>query len=134
MGQVATSTLTFVGYHGTSSVHVPAIRAGIRPRTGLNFAGGSQLGAGFYVTGDAVTAQRFAEFAVAIVGGVPVVLDVYARAFDQMQGTVVPAGEWWRINPRYITDFDYLTAPITSFEPAMQIKFNPRAYGALEVR
>ena len=134
MGHGMSSSLEFAGYHGTSSVHVPAIRAGIRPPTGRNFGGVAQLGEGFYVTPDYATGQQFAAFAVLASGGAPVILEVYARNFSQMRGTNVPMSEWWQVSPRYITDFDYLTAPITGFEPVEQIKFNPRVYNALEVR
>lgn len=127
-------TATFVGYHGTSAVYVPAIRAGIQPPTGRNFGGAAQLGEGFYTTPDYATAQQFAAFAVVSAGGAPVVLAVYAHNFATMQGTAVPQTAWWNIPQHYITAWDYLTAPISGFEPVEQVKFNPRAYSALEVR
>ncbi len=135
-GEVPERDATFVGYHGTSSVAVAAIRQGIDPPTGRNFGGYAQLGEGFYVTRDYDMARFFAAVAVREVGGNPVVLEVYARNFEQMTGQWVPRRAWWRVpaDSRYITDFDYLTAPIDGFEPMRQLKFNPRVYGALVVR
>ena len=134
MGHATTGTPTFVGYHGTSSVHVPAIQAGIQPPTGRNYGGGAQLGAAFYTTPDYTTAEYFADNAVVKAGGVPVILAVYDRNFPQLHGAAVPPAEWWSVASEYITDYDYLTAPINGLEPVAQIKFNPRAYHALEVR
>ncbi len=126
----------FVGYHGTSSHWVRAILHEVRPLAGRNYTGRSQLGVGFYVAEDRPTALEFAENAVVRSGGSPVVLRVYARDFSQLRGMEVPTRLWWAIpdDSPYVTDFDYLTAPITGYEPVRQIKFNPRAYGAASVR
>ena len=115
---------------------VPALLQGIRPSTGLNYGGGSQLGEGFYTTPDYATALTFAVNAVVVSVGRTVVLHAYARNFERMQGEEVPEPLWWNIpdDSPYVTDFDYLTAPITGFEPVRQVKFNPRAYGSLSVR
>lgn len=86
------------------------------------------------MTPDYATAQQFAAFAVVLAGGAPAILEVYARNFDQMEGKVVPASDWWQVPSEYITDYDYLQAAITGFEPIEQIKFNPRAYSRLDVR
>ncbi len=134
MGHATTGTPAFVGYHGTSSVHVPAIRAGIQPHTGRNYGGGAQLGEGFYTTPDYATAEYFADNAVVKAGGMPIVLEVYAANFSQLRGTVVPLAEWWSVASEYISVYDYLSAPINGLDPVAQIKFNPRAYHALEVR
>ena len=134
MGHATTGTPTFVGYHGTSSVHVPAIQAGIQPPTGRNYGGGAQLGAAFYTTPDYTTAEYFADNAVVKAGGVPVILEVYAANFSQLRGTAFPPAEWWSVAPEYISAYDYLTAPINGLEPVEQIKFNPRAYGTLEIQ
>ena len=127
---------TFVGYHGTSSSFVLAIGHGINPPTGRNFRGRTQLGEGFYTTPDYDMARFFASIAVREAGGIPVVLEVHARNFGEMVGRGVPRRSWWAVaaNSPYITGFDYLTAPIAGFEPVRQVKFNPRAYGALRVR
>jgi hypothetical protein len=134
VGQATTSTPTFIGYHGTSSVHVPAIRAGIRPPTGQNFSGDAQLGEGFYTTMDYTVAEGFALNAVVFAGGAPVILPVYVADFGRLSGAIVPARFWWQVPRHYITDFDYLTAPIDGLEPVEQTKLNPRAYGAIQVR
>ena len=134
MGHASTGALEFVGYHGTSSVHVPAIRTGIQPPTGHNFLGGAQLGEGFYTTLDYATAEYFAQIAVRYAGGQVAVLEFYVYNFSQMQGTVVSAPRWWRVPLEYITDYDYLRAPIDGFEPVEHITFNPRACGALVAR
>ena len=127
---------TFVGYHGTSSVSVAALGQGIMPETGRNFRGHAQLGEGFYVTPDYNMALYFAAIAVRQAGGVPVALEVYARNFEQMTKARVPRRLWWTLaaDSSYITDFDYLIAPIDGFEPIRLLKFNPRAYRALIVR
>lgn len=128
---------SFVGYHGTSSTYVPAILQSINPPSGANFRGRSQLGVGFYVTPSRDAAEYFAKFATREAGGGdPVVLKIYARNFRQMKGAVVPKDLWWSVpsNSSWITQFDYLSAPISSFEDWYQIKFNPRAYGQLKAR
>ena len=106
------------------------------PETGRYFRGHAQLGEGFYVTPDYGMALYFAAIAVRQAGGVPVALEVYARNFEQMTKARVPRRLWWNIpdDSPYVTDFDYLTAPITGFEPVRQVKFNPRVYGSLSVR
>lgn len=126
----------FVGYHGTTSTAVAAILQGISPPVGQNYQGRTQLGAGFYTTGNYDAALEFAENAAVKAGGDPVVLKVYAHNFRQMEGREVPSRLWWDIpaDSPYIQDFDYLTAEVTGYEPVRQIKFNPRAYGALTVR
>ncbi len=126
----------FVGYHGTSSVFVPAIGKGIMPASGRNFRGRTQLGEGFYVTPDYDMALYFAAVAVRQAGGMPVALEVYARNFEQMTSESVPPSLWWNlvVDSSYITGFDYLVAPVDGFEPVRQLKFNPRAYRALMVR
>ena len=106
------------------------------PETGRNFRGYAQLGEGFYVTPDYGMALYFAAIAVGQAGGVPVALEVYARNFEQLTKASVPRRLWWTLaaDSSYITDFDYLVAPIDGFEPTRQLKFNPRAYHALIVR
>jgi hypothetical protein len=120
-----------VGYHGTSSVHEASIRQGINPPTGANFGGYSQLGEGFYITPEREAAEYFANQAVQNVGGEPVVLRVFARGFERMSGASVPESLWWKVSSTYITDYDYLMAPISGLEHWSQIKFNPSTYGYL---
>ena len=122
----------FVGYHGTSSQYETAIRRGINPPSGANFRGRAQLGEGFYVTGDRSAAEYFARVATHNAGGKPIVLKVYARNFTTMSGSSVPRNLWWRVPPSYITDYDYLTAPISGLEQWSQIKFNPSVYTFLQ--
>src|SRR5262249_35267856 len=57
-------TEQFVGFHGTSSVYVPLILAGINPPD--DNAYGNQLGVGFYTTPDQRVAQKFAETTVVL--------------------------------------------------------------------
>lgn len=128
----------FVGYHGTSSTFAPSIRNGVRPPTGANFDGKSQLGEGFYTTMDDEAAYMFAQHAAGKHGGDPVLMPVYARGYNNMTGTSVPEYAnnrrlWWNIQPDspYVTNFDYLRAPINGMEWAEQTKFNPRVYGSL---
>jgi hypothetical protein len=123
---------SFVGYHGTSSAYVPSIRKGINPPTGLNFGGESQLGEGFYITPDFQMANDFAQNA-AQSGGSPTTLRIYAQNLSQMSGAQVPEQHWWS-NPfpnTYVTNYDYLTSPISGFEPVMQTKFNSGAYDSI---
>lgn len=126
----------FVGYHGTSSISIAAIIANIDPPSGQNFGGMSQLGIGFYTVLDHLAAHRFAETAVQHGGGRPVILEVYARGFARMNKRTVPRRLWWYLplDSAYITDYDYLVAPLAGYEPSLQRKFNPRAYRALLVR
>jgi hypothetical protein len=126
---------TFVGYHGTTSKHLASILAGINPPTGANYSGFSQLGEGFYTTPELAVAEEFADNAAAVKGGQPVVLKVYARNFNSMIGVSVPKHLWWKqpFPTDLITGYDYLVAPISSYEPAIQYKFNPRAYPYLRV-
>lgn len=124
---------TFVGYHGTSSVHLPSIRRGIQPPTGLNFGGGAQLGNGFYVTLTYDRARWFAVSATFDLGGQPIVLAVALREFDSLRGLEVPQDIWWRVPAAYIIDYDYLTSEIDGMAPARQLKVNPRAYGQLVI-
>jgi len=51
----------------------------------------------------------------------------------QLQGTEVPSKWWYRVPANYNSQFDFLYAPMRGFEPAMQIKFNQRAYKYLRV-
>jgi len=127
------TTSEFVGYHRTSSVHVPSIRQGINPPTGANFAGKAQLGEGFYVTPDYEAAELFARWSTLQCGGEPIVLRVQAEGFSQMSGTSVPRSLWWQTPAEYITNYDYLEAPISGMEQWSQIKFNPRVYDLLRV-
>lgn len=64
------------------------------------------------------------------------VLKVYARDFGALKGEEVPGRLWWKLtdDSSYLTDFDFLTAPVAGYEPVQQIKFNPRAYSALSAR
>jgi RHS repeat-associated protein len=124
---------TFVGYHGTSSVHADSIRRRIDPPTGANFDGYAQLGDGFYTTLDYEAAEYFADTAVANFGGNPIIFEVYARNFDQMTGTVVQKQFWntrnrIRMPQEYIDNYDMNVAPIASLERWWQVKFNPRTY------
>lgn len=127
---------TFVGYHGTSSASLPSLGQSIDPPSGLNFGGDVQLGMGLYTTADHATATYFAERATIVQGGRPVIIRVHARDFARLQGQEVPRSLWWTIadDSPLITRFDYLTAPVAGFESARQVKFNPRAYGALTLR
>jgi hypothetical protein len=118
--------LTFVGYHGTSSLDMPAMLAGINPPTDRNnFGGYRQLGPGFYTTPDRVMAELFAQHAALQRGGTPVVLEVYAEHFGEMRGHEVAPAQWGAVPAEVLTDYDYLTAPIAGMEWADQIKFNP---------
>ena len=125
---------TFVGYHGTSSMYVPAILTRINP-PGMH-ASGNQPGEGFYTTPDYTVAMKFAQIAVGVIeldedeGGEPVVLKVYARNFKRMTRRVVPL-TMASVPDHYITDYDYLMSQITGSEPAIQLKFNPHTYGDL---
>lgn len=126
----------FVGYHGTASEALAAMRQLLQPPTGLNFSGDSQLGEGFYTTPDYDMAAWFADRAVIVQGGDPAIVSVFVHDFEALQGREVPRRLWWRIaeDSPWITDYDYLEASIEGFEPVRQIKFNPRAYGLLLVR
>lgn len=126
---------TFVGYHGTSMVAVPALLRAPTVQTGRNFVGTGQLDSGFYTTDDYPTAVEFARVATRKVGGYPAVLEVHVRGFGALVGEEVQERWWWRIadDDRHVTDFDYLTAPIVGYPLVRQIKFNPRALGALTV-
>lgn len=130
----STPTPQFVGYHGTSSLDVAAIVAGIDPPSGRNYAGHAQLGNGFYTTANADAADIFAQNAVLQRGGMPVVLAVYVDGFDAMEGVEVELGLWWDVPAEYTTDYDYLTAPISGMDWAEQIKFNPHTYGRISVQ
>jgi hypothetical protein len=134
MHQSSTNT-TFVGYHGTSSHDVPSILAAINPPSGRNYGGWSQLGPGFYVTPDRRAAKIFAQHAALQRGGSATILAVYADDFAQMISYEVPMSQWVDAVPdALIADYDYLTAPISGMEWAMQHKFNPRAYARLQAR
>ncbi len=125
---------TFVGYHGTSSVYVPAILTRINPPSTYGFV--NQLGDGFYTTPDYTVAMEFAQVAVEVLesdgyeGGEPVVLKIYARNFKRMTRRVVPLNVDY-VPDHYITNYDYLMSQIVNFAPTIQLKFNPRAYGDL---
>ncbi|NJL55947.1 RHS repeat-associated core domain-containing protein [bacterium] len=120
---------TFVGYHGTADVFVPSIMAGINPPS----SGFNQLGEGFYVALDFTVAETFAEIAAVGVGldAEPVVLKVFAKNFRQMTRRVVTP-TLIDVPYSYITDYDYLVSQIAGFEPAIQIKFNPRSYNRIK--
>ena len=66
-------------------------------------------------------------------GGEPVILEVYANDFAQLRGVEVEPELWWELPAQYISDYDYLTAPISGMEWADQIKFNPHTYARLVV-
>lgn len=123
---------TFVGYHGTSILSVPSLLRSVILSEESNF-GFLQLGRGFYVTDDYATAVAFAKVAADRVGGVPFVVQVYARDFEALVGREVETGWWWRItdDSPFISEFDYLRSGIVGFPRASQTKFNPRALGTL---
>jgi hypothetical protein len=107
-----------VGYHGTSSIHVPSLLRGIKDFSGANFRGWSQLGRGFYTTTDREAAQWFAEQAVENArAGTPTTVEVYVQGFSEMNLGV-----------------DYLEAPISGFPQWPQIKFEPHTFGNIFVR
>jgi hypothetical protein len=124
----------FIGFHGTSTVHVPSLLIGINPLFGLNTGGRGQLGPGFYTTPDIQAAVQFAQDAVNVSGGSIAVLRIYARNFAQLRGTYVEDTWWGRVPAAWITDFDFLYSEISGYESATQIKFNPRAYPYLKAR
>jgi hypothetical protein len=123
---------TFVGYHGTSSVHVDSILEEINPPANGNFGGYAQLGEGFYTSTERETAEYFANVAARNSGGDPAIVEIYARNFDQMNGVVVEPHHWNNerdyMPPRYIDNYDMNVAPVAGFRTGWQVKFNPRAY------
>ncbi|MBL8089034.1 MAG: hypothetical protein KF758_05480 [Anaerolineales bacterium] len=140
---------TFVGYHGTTSIHIDSILAGINPpKPGMNF-GGSQLGDGFYATKTFNTSRIFANEAIKVeleklikkygvteamnMAPSPIIFEIYAKDFNKMSGsTVFEEFGWWEdFQPELWKEYDYLQAPITGYPSRTQIKFNSSAYNNL---
>ena len=132
-------TRPLIFYHGTSDVHLDSLERGIQPQTGINFEGLSQFGEGFYTTTNKTAAQFFAENAVDIWGGNPIIVrfKIPRRLYRRLKGYEVTGSAYqrysWRIPEHFITDYDYLRGLISGFEELgwSQIKFNPRAYRIL---
>jgi hypothetical protein len=129
------NTDEFVGFHGTSSVHVPSLLNKISPAFGLNTGGKGQLGKGFYTTPDIQAALFFGQNAVLTSGGEPVAVPIYStRKLSMLWGQEVPSALWGRVPQELIDKYDFLYSPISGYEAALQIKFNPRAYKYLRAR
>ncbi len=128
----------FVGYHGTSSTHVPSLLAGIKS------AGSGQLGTGFYTTMSIPAAEHFALLSVdaawweGLPSGDPVIVKIFMKRVDYegMVGVEVKEPLWYKIpdHDELITNYDYLDAPISRFEYWPQRKFNPRIVHKLTAR
>ncbi|KAI9138119.1 hypothetical protein BKA69DRAFT_1040801 [Paraphysoderma sedebokerense] len=133
-----------IGFHGTSetaarNIIENGLRANARIVDGLEK---NQYGPGFYVTDHIATAGSFATAAAKSDKSKAVLLDVWAKDFDTMtahiftkeDGIVVFGKEPYlaATAQSFIDDYDYLAGPHHSMEgEAVQIKFNPRAFGKL---
>jgi hypothetical protein len=94
------------------------------------------LDAGLYTTDFQTAIDIFALGALAKAPGKPAAFAIYAEGFDEMRGLGIPynSGLWWRKMPsEYVSRYDYLVAPIETYEYAIQIEFNPRACSTLIV-
>lgn len=119
--QFATTPL----WHGTSSVHLAALRQGIRSMMGENFKGDGQLGPGFYTTPDREAAEVFAVWAVHQRGGAPVIVRIVPPQ-RPLSGMIIPKALWWAVPGVLMETYDYLEAAIDSYEQHWSVKFNPR--------
>jgi len=105
-------TRPIIFYHGTSDVHATSIRGGIDPQIGSNFEGLSQFGEGFYTTTSKIAAQFFAENAVDIWGGNPIIirLKIPGNIYRRLNGYEMTTSEYqqysWQIPGYFITDYD----------------------------
>jgi RHS repeat-associated protein len=133
---------TLVGYHGTSDIFLPGFQEnGIKydeDFQGKNSANGYQIGPGFYTTPDVDTALDFSIRAKKKQGGDMIVMEIWARDFENMAGRNIPERYWdgaSNTKSRFITNYDYLTSVIVGYEDldVYQIKFNPRAFPALKI-
>jgi len=98
-------------YHGASDVHVASIRKGIKPQTGVNFEGLSQFDEGFYTTTSKIAAEFFAENAMDVWGGNPIIIrfKIPRNIYRILNGYGMTAEEYqqysWHIPEYFITDY-----------------------------
>jgi|GEM_PF-2425855 len=125
----------FVGYHGTSSKHRGALRAGLKKvEAKWDADSGGELGPGFYVTMDYPTACLYGA-GVAQLEGTPVdIWRVECRvALDTLKSMKVPVDkQYGKITEDLCqAPYDYLSNALE--DPPVQIKFNANAFGNLRI-
>jgi hypothetical protein len=134
---------TLVGYHGTSTTVLPNLEPNgpnkIQSIGGFRI-GYTDHGSGLYTTARGDASTTFALRSAATFGGDPIVMEVWARDFENMSGRSVPErfGRLRNTNGKnyFFTDYDYLTGMIIDEDEELygydQLKFNRRAYGSLK--
>jgi hypothetical protein len=133
---------TLVGYHGTTSEHLPSLLQAIQPQ--VNSA--AELGPGFYVANDPTVAQMYGDMRAmermmqseGTLMPEGKVMAVYADDFNKMKGVGVLGTAYGNVaddllpGSPLINELDYLQAPLGQ-GGAIQTKFNPPSFNKLAV-
>ncbi|MEB0226113.1 hypothetical protein RHM58_23055 [Pseudomonas sp. 10S4] len=131
--------MRLIGFHATRSGHRASLKGGLRVVPGVwDHASGGELGNGFYVIKTfkktpAVYAYGYGIAAAVVPAEGVDIWSVYcSKELAEMDSFAVPvAQQWLNIPASYCNDYDWLSN--FSENPAVQIKFNPKAYSYLTI-
>lgn len=131
--------MRLIGFHATRSGHRASLTSGLKVMPGVwDHASGGELGSGFYVIRSFKKTPALYTYGYGIASAVvpPEGVDIWsvycAQELVDMESFAVPeAQQWQNIPADYCNNYDWLSN--ASENPAVQIKFNPRAYKHLKI-